>query len=396
MDGYNLTSFVAHNLNPPMRTNAYNSTHDYVDKQSATFKTVRSVILVFFMVAGFVGNCSVCVLILRVRELRMKTNAFYVSLSVANIGIAVISIPFSLSSILGGKWTLGTELCRANGVVNPFWITALCLSITATTIHKYLTVTRPLKYELTQRKVCLMLAAVWLGSACISVWPLKERRQIVYKAVSSHCGYTVSGNRNEMYYLIMLACAIFLCPTFINTYCYVAMFHVLRKHRRRTKRSTVIDASGKRAQRRSIVTLYVVFFVFFITWLPFNVYSVMFISKRENLLPDWALAASYLCAYSTCVQIPVVIIYRSAKLRSHFKQLVRSLLCVKHFRLKISRRVLEKGSIYSNHPEEQRKNSAWCVSNHRPVRKTRETDENNTFVTWGYECEDNVVDDSKL
>ena len=398
----NIMTFIGYSLNVVNgNTSHFNAktgnqtTLSNSDGQSTTFKVVQAALLICFMFGGFIGNTSVCVFMSRTRELRTRTNVFYVSLSVANLGIALIAIPFTLSSTFAGKWALGNDLCRVNGVVNPFWISASCLSVTATTIHKYFTITRPMKHQTTRRKVGLMICAVWITSALISIWPILHRQQIVYKPVAGHCGYSPTGKRDDKYYLMTIACAAFLCPTLINSYCYARMFRVLNKHRLRIKRSTIIDVNGIRAQRRNIVTLYVVFIVFFITWLPVNIYSVLFVSNREDLVPDWALAAAYICTYSICVQIPVVIICRSAKLRSGFKRFLASTLCKICFRTRTVHRMFHTNSSAYDKVVDRRC-SAWYIAKERRESELHLGANNDTFVTWSYVNDNHVFDESKL
>ena len=364
--------------------------------QSTAFKAIQALLLICFMLCGFIGNVLVCVFMSRTRELRTRTNTLYISLCIANIGITVTSIPFTLSSAFSGKWALGTVLCRINGIINPFWITASCFSVTATTIHKYLSITYPMKRHITRSKVYLMIFTVWLASALISIWPIIHATRIVYKPLAGHCGYSPSEHRQEAYYLIALACAVFLCPTLINSCCYVVMFRVLNQHRLRIERSTIIDASGIKAQRRNIVTLLVVFVVFFITWLPFNIFSVLFALNRDDLIPNWLLAVAYICAYSTCVQIPFVIIYRSAKLHSDFKRVLSLVLCKACFRTSFIHRMGNRDSDLSGIGLDRRC-SAWYIPNERPVfRLKEEVAANNTYTTWSYINDDHVFDESRL
>ena len=365
-------------------------------RQSTEFKAIQALLLICFMFAGLIGNLCVCVFMSRTRELRTRTNTFYVSLCIANIGIAVTSIPFSLSSTLTGGWALGITSCRINGIINPFWITASCFSVTATTIHKYLSITRPMKRHITRRKVYAMIFTVWLASGVISIWPIVHVKQIVYKPLAGHCGYSPSYHRHEVYYLIALACAVFLCPTLINSYCYVVMFRALNQHRLRIERSTIIDASGVKAQRRSAETILVVFVVFFITWLPFNIFSVLFASNREDLIPDWLLAVAYICAYSTCVQIPFVIIYRSTKLCNDFKRALCSTLCMGCPRASFIRQSVNRDGDPCR-TELDRRCSAWYIAHESAVlRLEEEVEVNDTCTSWSYVNDNHVFDVSKL
>lgn len=344
------------------------------NEQPIALRAVQAFILIAIMLVGFGGNSCLTIIITRSRKLRTRTNIFYISIAVANIGIAVLCIPFTLSSIFTGKWTLGDDLCYVNGILNPFYISACCYSVTTTTIHKFYSMTRPLTCAITRRRVYFLILAVWAASGLICIWPILQKEHIVYKPAAGHCGYRISEKRDEVYYLIFLACAVFLCPTLINTYCYVRIFRALRHHRARMKTSTVIDATGFRAQRRSIVTLYAVFVLFFLTWLPFNVYSILFVLNREDLVPNWMLAVAFICAYSTCAQIPVIVIYRSAQFRRDFCRV----FCFAQWRnarrtnsqRKNANRISRQGA-----SDLERKASAWYIGSERPVLELHDHEE---------------------
>ena len=374
-----------------MVNGSYSTTNDSYE-QSAVFRAIQALLLVFFLVAALIGNLCVCVFVSRTRELRTRTNTFYFSLCIANIGMTVTSVPFSLISALAGEWTLGTVLCRVNGIVNPFWISASCFSLTATTIHKYLSIAYPMKHHLTRRKAYVMILAVWLTSVVVTIWPIMQAEHIRYKPLAGHCGYSLSNDQNETFYLITLACVVFFCPTLINIYCYVVIFRVLNQHRLRIERATTIDAGGVRAQRRNIMTLFVVFVVFFVTWLPFNIFSLLFATNREDLIPYWLLALAYICAYSTCVQIPFVIIYRSSKLRNTIKYLLSSVFCKACVGTSASRETVNSSILHGA----KRRSSIWHTASKGPPLGIGNEPRTETVATYSYTIGCRVFDESKL
>ena len=379
-------------LHLSMMNGSYSTTSNSYE-QSTVFRVIQTLLLILFMVAGIIGNLYVCVFMSRIRELRTRTNTFYVSLCIANIGMTVTSVPFTLISAFAGEWTLGTVLCRVNGIVNPFWITASCFSVTATTIHKYLSIVYPMKHHLTGRKAYMMIFAVWLTSAVVTIWPITQAEHIRYKPLAGHCGYSLSDHQNETFYLITLACVVFFCPTFINTYCYVLIFRVLNRHRLRIERTTTIDAGGVKTQRRNIVTLLVIFVVFFVTWLPFNVFSLLFATNRQDLIPYWLLALAYICAYSTCVQIPLVIIYRSSKLRNGIKHLLSSVFCKACVGASADLHILNSSS---DPYGAKRRSLIWHTTSERPPLEVDNEPRTETVTTWSYTIGCRVFDESKL
>lgn len=87
--------------------------------------------LVLIMMATLVGNDAVCLAVYRLRKLRTRTNVFIINLSCADIGVAVLCMPFSLVMCLRHGWVLGDVLCKLNGFVNILFCLTSLLTLTA-------------------------------------------------------------------------------------------------------------------------------------------------------------------------------------------------------------------------------------------------------------------------
>lgn len=87
--------------------------------------------LVLIMMATLVGNYTVCLAVYRLRKLRTRTNVFIINLSCADIGVAVLWMPFSLVMCLRRGWVLGDVLCKLNWFVNILFCLTSLLTLTA-------------------------------------------------------------------------------------------------------------------------------------------------------------------------------------------------------------------------------------------------------------------------
>lgn len=56
--------------------------------------------LVLMILVTLIGNATVCLAVYRRRKLRTRTNMFIINLSCADIGVAVLCMPFSLITCL--------------------------------------------------------------------------------------------------------------------------------------------------------------------------------------------------------------------------------------------------------------------------------------------------------
>lgn len=155
---------------------------------SATFTCV-------LIICTLVANVFVCYATLRFDSIRPLTNYFIVNLCVADIFIAVISMPVwvlvqlyttRISMVLGDKfmmfWGSTDILCG----------TASILSLTCISVDRYLAITRPLTYVrcMTWRRAFVMIIAVWCYAGTVAF--LRQPMKSSVHSASKYCSIIVS------------------------------------------------------------------------------------------------------------------------------------------------------------------------------------------------------------
>ncbi|XP_074482123.1 dopamine receptor D4 related sequence [Sebastes fasciatus] len=150
------------------------------------------------------GNVLVCLSVLTERSLKTATNYFIISLSVADLLLALLVLPlYVYSEFLGGIWTLSTSLCDALMTMDVMLCTASILNLCAISVDRYIAVVVPLKYNRNQFSVrqLALIAATWLLSLGLaspvifglnqvpgrdpSVCKLEDDRFVVYSSICS-------------------------------------------------------------------------------------------------------------------------------------------------------------------------------------------------------------------
>ena len=131
-------------------------------------KTEEVVFLVLFAVVGlvmFLGNSFVCVVFLASKKLRHSfMNIFLLSLSVSDVLMAVLVIPFYTVHCFRDCPHSLTHYCWLLRKARDFVLTATTLNICAITYDRFLAILRPLQYgaKMTRLRVGAILTAVWL------------------------------------------------------------------------------------------------------------------------------------------------------------------------------------------------------------------------------------------
>lgn len=128
--------------------------------------------LVLIMFATLLGNGIVCLAVSRRRKLRTRTNMFIINLSCADIGVAVLCMPFSLYTCLHNEWVLSDALCKLNGFLNIVFCLSSLLTLTAISVETYFAICRPLYHRHMSRKFALGLVLwTWIQPVVIACVP---------------------------------------------------------------------------------------------------------------------------------------------------------------------------------------------------------------------------------
>ncbi|CDR00063.1 unnamed protein product [Oncorhynchus mykiss] len=98
------------------------------------FALVLGVPLILIII---LGNVLVCLSVLTERSLKTATNYFIISLSVADLLLAVLVLPlYVYSEFLGGIWTLSTYICDALMTMDVMLCTASILNLCAISVDR--------------------------------------------------------------------------------------------------------------------------------------------------------------------------------------------------------------------------------------------------------------------
>lgn len=126
------------------------------------------------IVGTILGNILVCTAVVIVRKLRTPSNLLIASLAVSDLLVAALVMPLAAVLEAQQRWTMGRLVCDMWTSLDVMLCTASILNLCAISIDRYLAITRPLRYAMKRNRVhmLLMIGAVWLLSAVISIPPL--------------------------------------------------------------------------------------------------------------------------------------------------------------------------------------------------------------------------------
>ncbi|XP_020612556.1 melatonin receptor type 1B-like [Orbicella faveolata] len=266
---------------------------------------------------------------------------FIINLSCADIGVAVLCMPFSLVTCLRHGWVLGDALCKLSGFVNILFCLTSLLTLTAISVEKYFAICKPLYHRYLSRKFALgLLLWTWILPNIIACVPFFGIAQYEFKPGIFSCVLiTVSTTQCGVRFppILLKKCTatfVILCgfviPLSIMEFTYSNIFRSARRHARRVSRvsfSSTCSTNSTTAHRQVAVTVLILFVVFLLCWLPYFLYVVLVSVASASLSADRRVIAlgkaAYWCEFASSALNPYIYGFRNP----HFREEFQFLLC---------------------------------------------------------------------
>ena len=192
------TSWTGVSVDPSASTNDTNvtiATPVSYGSPYALWQAILIIIILSIIIVGTIlGNILVCTAVAIVRKLRTPSNLLIVSLAVSDLLVALLVMPFAATYEVMGRWVLGQTFCDTWTSLDVMLCTASILNLCMISVDRYFVITRPFQYAMkrTPARMALMITAVWMSSALISIPPLFGWKKDVQEGqcnVSQAVGY---------------------------------------------------------------------------------------------------------------------------------------------------------------------------------------------------------------
>ncbi|KFM74944.1 Melanopsin, partial [Stegodyphus mimosarum] len=99
-----------------------------------------AIFIIIIIVLAVGGNVMVIMTIVRHRGMRTRTNMFIVNLALADILVAVLDMPVSLTTIIEGRWVFGDTMCKLNGFTMALFLICSIHTLMYISVHKYISI----------------------------------------------------------------------------------------------------------------------------------------------------------------------------------------------------------------------------------------------------------------
>ena len=279
--------------------------------RSTAVQIVESFFLLLINFTSFSGNLLLGISVIKNPNLRRTVpNMYIITLAVSDFLMSLLGIPFSLASLMAGKWPFNNFICQLQG----FWILLMCAvslqTLAVTAVNRYFRVVRSrASYQriFSMKKTKITIAILWVMALFAPLPYVVAGHEFFFHTGKVFCAH----NAESLYegygaYLVLVYVAI---PLIIIITCYTRVFIAVRKHnlnfrfriRQRstnntTRNNTSLDSSGILSVEEVNVTyiLLVVVISFLTCWTP-----VLIIDMIDFINGDWKLKRQVYVSY-TC------------------------------------------------------------------------------------------------
>ncbi|XP_073418233.1 alpha-2A adrenergic receptor [Dendrobates tinctorius] len=175
------------------------------------------------------GNVLVVIAVFTSRALKAPQNLFLVSLASADILVATLVIPFSLSNEVMGYWYFGKVWCEIYLALDVLFCTSSIVHLCAISLDRYWSITQAIEYNLkrTPRRIKCIIFIVWVISAVISFPPLITIEKESGKIEEPKCKIN-----EEKWYIISSCIGSFFAPCVIMILVYIRIYQIAKKRTR--------------------------------------------------------------------------------------------------------------------------------------------------------------------
>ena len=217
------------------------------------------VLILYFAIVAVFGlaiNLSVIGTICRVRRLWTITNAFVISLAMADFLMASVLIPLNIYV----KYTHDPNLGVAKDTVITLLGVASLLNLAAVTFERFMSISYPLTYDayLNRCRATFVITVVWFVSTFQAFFRLAFKDE----------------EADRIYEIIQFSLAVafpFLCILLVN----IKIYYVARQHVRQINASTPEGPSRIFNQKLKIVKIITLLVgTFTVTWIPYWIQNI--------------------------------------------------------------------------------------------------------------------------
>ena len=301
-----------------------------------------SVVLLLVPLLTVLGNALTILAVLTHRKLKTKTNAFIVSLAIADLCVSLLVMPFGIYQQLNNKvWLLGDTLCRLSASLDVMLCTVSIFHLSCLAVDRYLAICRPFLHErLTVRVIVGMLVFCWLSPVFISFLPIMNGWNEAGIEDYLHCAFPpeapVCVFIVNIPFAVVCSLIAFYVPVAFMAVCNMKIYMAASKqaHQIRTLEEAGAHNHMNHTKRKKFhhetkaaKTLGIIMGCFSVCWFPFFIMNVIdpVVGYRIPYIP-WMVALWL--GYINSMMNPVLYFFFNRHFNYAFRRLLHCRVCM--------------------------------------------------------------------
>nr|XP_013798665.1 PREDICTED: histamine H3 receptor-like [Apteryx mantelli mantelli] len=194
-----------------------------------------AVLMALLALITILGNALVILAFIMDRNLRHRSNYFFLNLAISDFAVGAFCIPLYIPYILTGKWQLGRGVCKFWLLMDYLLCTASVFNIVLISYDRFLSVTKAVSYRVQQgaasnpvvKMVAIWVLAFLLYCPAILFWEHVAGCSVVPE------WQCYAEFFNNWYFLLCASTLEFFVPLVSVTYFNVHIFWNIQKRQRR-------------------------------------------------------------------------------------------------------------------------------------------------------------------
>ena len=302
-----------------------------VAQDTQTKVTVVAAYGVIFPVA-LLGNLVVILLVMRIPGMRSVTNLLLVNMSVANLLVTLVAMPYSVFLLYVPIWlsgTVGTLTCKAIHFSYALPIAASIFALLLISLDRYYAVMRPFHRIGLLKRARLATVVIWVSSAIV-ISPYLVQFKVIEVEGQSQCmldwsSYGIDTKAATKIYFIFVFVFLYSLPLLVIAVTYFLIGRKLWLRRIPGHQTRANLRAAERSKRKVIKMLIIVVMAFAFSWIPAHVmhFIIYWDSKRFEAIPSLVLMGSFWFCHSYSAISPCLFLTLNENFRVGFFRLFR-------------------------------------------------------------------------
>ncbi|XP_005170982.1 neuropeptide Y receptor type 1 isoform X1 [Danio rerio] len=249
---------------------------------------------------GVIGNLALILVIARQRELHNVTNVLIANLSVSDLLMAVVCLPFTFIYTFMDHWVFGAVMCKLNSLVQCCSVSVSIFSLVLIAIERHQLILHPRGWRPSLNHACLGISLTWalavltatpfLLFSRVTDAPLKQLPSVFQEQYRGKvvCVEEWPSREIKLTYTTGMLVLQYITPLTFIFICYLKIYTRLQRRNNMMERIRENKYRSSESKRINIM-LFSIVVAFAVCWLPLNVF---------NAVIDWNHEVAMNCTHN--------------------------------------------------------------------------------------------------